>query len=63
MKIKLKEKILNRLDGVKKYKITIELETKEEIKPIDFPKLLDGCWLYDEGFDGAITKSKIEEIK
>ena len=41
-----------------KYKITISVETNEKLDG----NCLEGCWLYDEDFDGAITDVKIKSV-
>ena len=49
----------------KKFRIEIEFVTEEDggTKEEDIDSLLEGCWLYDDGFMGAITKKKIKKIK
>jgi hypothetical protein len=42
---------------MKKQRIIIDVESEEEIDE----SVLEGCWLYDEDFRGAITKIKIEK--
>ena len=48
----------------KKFRIEIEFETDEKIgtSEEELDELLDGCWLYDSDFSGAITKLIIKEV-
>ena len=46
---------------MKKYEITLEIESEEPITNID--DLLEGSWLYDPDFRGAITDKNIKSIK
>ena len=48
---------------IKRYRVEIEFETEEEIGTTkeDLDGLLDGSWLYDNGFMGAVTKCKLKK--
>ena len=44
-----------------KYRISIEVECDEEIERID--DVLEGSWLYNDDFRGAITKKDLKVLK
>jgi len=60
---KIKKKILEAFEGksIKKYKLIVEFFTDKPFK--DASEILKDTILYNDLFDGVITKEELKEIK